>query len=252
MLTDQERLSILWNKFDYKGVVAFTGYKDRVASLTKELERVGMQGYHIHWDFPTPYKDVLGQVIPMTRFNRARRCFHIGFNNYKAIATAYYLGAKRCLIMEDDIRFLKDLRGVADTLESLPEDFDVAMLDSNKPCTMTEYEYLDIFKHKENEHWSRFENMRSTGCYAMSEKGMAAYLSAFERPLRGQGELRNPDAYLNKAYLGEDKKMYVANPPLAIQKVFPEMRSSCKTLLEYRNMRAKIFGDNGNLDCYEA
>lgn len=228
----------IWDKFEYKGVVCYTGYKDRYALLQKELERVGLTGINPHWDFPNPYNQLLLNTVPMTKFNKNRSCFYIGLNNYRAVATAYHLGCKSCLIMEDDIRFLKDGEKVREIIWSLPEDYDLAMFDNNKPCALTEQQYCSIFAQKVSPYWSRFTNLRSTGCYAMSRRGMEAWLKWFEAPATHSGVLRNPDGYFRTEYLGADKNLYVANPPAAIQYAFGKMHSP--SLEPYYALHAKI------------
>lgn len=228
----------IWDKFEYKAVVCFTGYTDRYALLQQEFNRVGLEGVNSHWDFPNPYNQILLNTVPMTRFNKNRSCFYIGLNNYRAVATAYHLGCNSCLIMEDDIRFLKDLDRLEETVRNLPDDFDLAMFDNNKPCSLSEQEYIGIFSQKAAPNWSRFTNLRSTGCYAMSRRGMEAWLRCFEAPAIRAGVLRNPDGYFRVEYLGADKNLYVANPPAAIQFEFGTMHSS--SLEPYYALHAKI------------
>lgn len=233
-------LQSLWDKFEYKGLVCFTGYKDRYDDLLPELERVGIKDIHPHWDFPNPYVNTLLDVIPMSRFNKKRSCFFIGINNYRAIATAYHLGHNTCLIMEDDVRFLKDLTLLETILDTLPPDFDLALLDYGKPCSLSEKEWISIFRNSPlpQKHWVSFTNLRSTGCYAMSRKCMEKYLQVFEAPASHSGLLRNPDWYFNKEYLGPSMNLYAAYPSIALQYSFKEMH--CPTLDPYYSLHSMI------------
>ena len=229
----------VWDRFDYKAVVCFTGYKDRYILLQKELDRVGLTDVHPHWDFPNPYNKVLMSTVPMTKFNRNRGCFNIGMNNYRAIATAYHLGCKNCFVMEDDVRFLKDISLIEEILESIPANYDLVLLDNNKPCSIHEEEYLEIFRRKISTHWCRFSNLRSTGCYLMSRRCMSRYIKLFEDPVYLRGVLRNPDGYFMTNYLGEDMNLYVSTPPLALQKTFSTTHCSSKRMDEYYSLREK-------------
>ena len=235
---------MMWDRFDYKAIVCYTGYKDRYMLLQKELERVGMMDVHPHWDFPNPYHQVLAQFLPMSKFNRKRGCFNIGLNNYRAIATAYYLGCKNCLVMEDDIRFLKDTSMMTQIINCLPDDFDLALLDNNKPGKMTELEYSQIFNNAIAPYWYRFSNLRSTGCYAMSRRCMEKYLSVFEESAHRSGTLRNPDWYFQKECLGDDKNLYVSLPNVALQVKFPNCH--CGHEMEEYYARHEITGSNKN------
>jgi len=228
----------IWDKFEYKAVVCFTGYKDRYASLRSEFERVGLTNVHPHWDFPNPYHQVLLKVVPMSRFNRNRSCFNIGLNNYRAIATAYHLGCNNCLIMEDDIRFLKEVGLLSEIVSSLPDDFDLALFDYGKPCSMTNEEWWKTFSENDIRYWCRFNNLRSTGCYAMSRRCMEAYIRVFEAPATGHIALRNPDWYFCDKYLGSNLNLYAAHPSAALQKAFSVMH--CKTLDNYYDLHAQI------------
>ena len=230
----------IWDRFEYKAVICFTGYKERYTLLKKELERVGLTNVQPHWDFPNPYHQLLLKTVPMTRYNRHRSCFNIGMNNYRAIATAYHLGYQNCLVMEDDVRFLKDIDKIEEVLSGLPDDYDLALLDNNKPCALSAEAYCNVFKNPVAPHWFRFSNLRSTGCYAMSRRCMERYLNLFEAPANRQGVLRNPDGYFRVEYLGGDANLYVANPPIALQKIFATSHCSSMSMNEYYSLRAKL------------
>ena len=241
MPTDIEQLSRLWDRFDYKAIVAFTGYKDRYDSLQVELQRIGMnRNVSTHWDFPTPYSQILLRNVPMTRYNSHHSCFNIGMNNYRAIATAYYLGCNNCLIMEDDVRFLKDTKLLEEIVTSIPQDYDLALLDNNKPCGMSPDIYFDIFKNPVAPHWFRFTNLRSTGCYSMSRRCMERYMKLFEAPAFGRSILCNPDGYFRVECLGHDANLYVANPAIALQKMYPTSHCSNRKMNEYYELHNKI------------
>lgn len=216
---------INWSRFDYIGAVCFTGYRDRYELLARELERVGIKNCHVNWDFPSPYKEVLLNHVPMTRFNRKKGCFYVGLNNYMAIATAYNLGCNSCLIMEDDIRFLKDYNKIAEIIDSLPSDYDLAMLDHNKPCCITPQDYINTFAKGVNQYWSRFSKLGSSGLYAMSRKGMSRFLALYEAPAKRQGVLYNNDHYFRDNYLGKDANLYAARIPVGIQADFSQKHS---------------------------
>ena len=227
-----------FKKFEYVGVVCFTGYVDRQRDLSKELVRVGLNDVHYHWDFPSPYKDALKRSIPMTRFNAKNSCFFIGLNNYKIIATAYHLGYRNVLVMEDDIRFLRDLNLLDEIISCLPEDYDLAMLDHSKPGKMLPNDYLATFKSPVQRYWYEFSNLRSSGCYAMSRKGMERYLSVYELAARGQAVLRNNDFYFSTQFLGTDMHLYAACPAPAIQ--YQYHGCHCQSMTEYYSLHKAL------------
>jgi len=212
----EERKSF-WSRFDFKAACLFTGYKNRERSLFNELDRVGIDRVNRLWQFPTPFDSIL------KRATRGKLSMHGGFFNsgmghYRAIKTAYELGAERSLIMEDDIRFLKDVDLIREIVEDLPDDYDIALLDTFKAQKMSFDEWRDNAKNKKvSKYWCRFNNMRSFACYAMSRKGMERWIGQWEGAFSPSGFLRVADQYLKYECLGMDVNMYHAVLNVCIQ-----------------------------------
>ena len=138
--------------------------------------------------------------------------------HYRAIKTAYELGCAHSLIMEDDIRFLKDLRQVEDIVSDLPDNYDVALFDVFKPQKLSFEEWKNNAKNRKvSKHWCSFDNMRSFACYAMSRRGMARWICLWEEAFRPGGYLRVADQYMNRAIFGSNMKMYHAVVNACIQ-----------------------------------
>lgn len=205
-----------WDRFDFKAVCLFTGYKDRAASIGNELERVGLGDSERLWQFPTPLDSVL---IRNVRGGMGLRpgFFNCGMGHYRAIKTAYETGAGHSLIMEDDIRFLKDLDLISEIVDDLPDDYDVALLDAFKSAKMTFDEWRGYQKCKVSKHWCRFSNARSFACYAMSRRGMARWIKLWEDAFRTRGKLYVCDQYMRRDRFGSDMNMYLAYPNVCIQ-----------------------------------
>lgn len=212
-----------WDRFDRKTVLFFTGYKSRVAPMQNELERVGLGDAIPQWQFPTPLDQLVLSRIRHTPSAGQHGYFNCSMGHYFAMKTAYHLGCKTCLIMEDDIRFLKDPCEIAATVEALPDDFDVALLDlvvrSMKHMDVAELERLRRDR-RVNDRWAEFDMMRSLGCYALSRKGMERLIYCYEavETDRAVGKMRICDHFLNRRYLGADTKMYFAVRNVAIQR----------------------------------
>lgn len=224
----------MWKRFDYIGVVCYTGYRNRYEALVKELERVGIRNFHVHWDFPSPYKETLTQHVRMNP--QARRSFNIGFNNYNALATAYHLGYNSSLIMEDDVRFLKEVPLLKTIINALPKNYDLAMLD-NFDLHNGEF---NNFKRTINRWWSRFEFLYSSGCYAMSRKGMYQFIKNYELPFWGKGKLKPNDHYFNIKKMGNDLNLYASIINPAIQ--FEFTRCNSGSLMEEYYKRLELRG----------
>ena len=212
-----------WDRFGRKTLLAFTGYQDRVPGILKEIERVGLKDVNVQWQFPNPFESVLLSHL------RHEKCMHAGFMNatmghYAAIKTAYHLGMDSCLVVEDDIRFLKDVDAVHAAVESLPDDFDVALFDMIL-LGLGEKELADYLSakvdRKANEMWAAYDSLHSQGCYAMSRRAMARYIWLNEAAVTEPriGKLRVGDHFLSRKYMGNDMKLYFSVGHVAIQRV---------------------------------
>lgn len=212
----EERKSF-WSRFDFKAACLFTGYKNRECGLFNELDRVGIDSVNRLWQFPTPFDSILKRATK-GKLSMHGGFFNSGMGHYRAIKTAYELGAEHSLIMEDDIRFLKDVDLVREIVEDLPDDYDIALLDTFKAQKMSFDEWRsNAMNRKVSKHWCRFNNMRSFACYAMSRKGMERWISQWEGAFKPGGFLRVADQYLKHECLGADMNMYHAVRNVCIQ-----------------------------------
>jgi capsular polysaccharide export protein len=223
----------LFDCFDYVGLVCFTGYQDRIAELIPELKRVGLyQRVHFHWDFPSVFRDVLYSHTNKTPFCAKDGCFNMMVSHYNVIKTAYELNKKNILVMEDDIRFLRDLLLMEEMLMNIPPDYDMLLLDRSKPGDIDLQAYKDSTVNNGNGYWRRFEYGSSTGCYAMSRKGMKRYIDIIENIVKENRKLANPDAYFQVKRWGEEYwdssyNRYFAYPSIAVQCITGRSGSHC-------------------------
>lgn len=209
----------IWGNFDFKAQVGFTGYQDRARLMDAEFARVGLNGVQRVWNFPCPFDTVL-----QNRLNRVRLMGRAGFFNsvmghYRAIKTAYCLGAKRCLVLEDDVRFLRDLSFLEAIVNDLPDDYDIALFDVLRPQKIHPDAFIrHLTADRASRYWVRFTNARSAGCYSLNRKAMARWIDALESPALGKGgKMRLADQYFNLAHTGLDLKAYHAAPVAARQ-----------------------------------
>ena len=242
-----KEVSSMWDRFGYVGVVCFTGYKDRIPALRSELERVGLLDMAVfHWDFPNMFKDRLAERLPLLTHDR-KRSFPIGYNNYRVVKTAYHLGCGSVLVLEDDARFLKDVASIGSALEMLPQDYDLAMLDKNWEGGRKDHErwMRQPDSMKASKAWIRFDSMFSTGCYAMSRRGMERWMAAYERGANNtRNGMMNGDEYFSRVQLGADAHLYAAVPSLAVQVVRGEHElSGYWRLLEESGTKRKDYAE---------
>ena len=231
-----------WNRFERKTLLTFTGYKNRASGVLRELDRVGMKDVHVQWQFPNPFDGVLMKHLRHIPCLERGGYMNCTIGHYSAIKTAYHLGCKTCLIMEDDIRFLNDLGEIEEYVDALPEDFDVALFDL-VAVSMGNCGPEDVIRLRKearvNDHWFRYYNMRSMACYALSRRAMERLIWLNEAAVTDPrvGKLRICDHFLDSKYMTPGMNLYCASMNVAIQK---KMGTANSDMFEYdkayRNM----------------
>lgn len=222
-------MASVWDRFERKIVLCYTGYKERYESIRRELKRVGMEDVVFKWDAPTPLKEILKQHIPTTDFTKRIGPFSCCLSHYLAAKESYELGYNNVLVMEDDIRFLEDTSLIRSIVKSIPEDFDYAQFERAKPYKTPIDEWLRMKNGMHlNEFWIPFTDLRGGGCYAMSRKGMAFLIREMEKVFVEKHEkLQSNDFYIKR---GDGLNRIFCYPSLAVQAWITESNSD---ILEY-------------------
>lgn len=212
-------MDCIWDVFQRKVVLCYTGYKDRYESVRGELWRIGMRDVEYQFDFPSPLKDILKDNINTTNFTSKIGPFSCDIAHYSAIKQTYELGYENMLLMEDDIRFLRDTELIAAIVGTLPPDYDYAQFERAKPYEMPMDKWLALKDSPHfNRYWIPFANLRGGGCYAMSREGMKHMIDEFERVFQSKTEkLQSNDFYVSR---GHHLKRYFCYPSVAAQMVF--------------------------------
>lgn len=231
-----------WDRFGRKTLLTFTGYKDRVAGVMSELERIGMKGVNVQWQFPNPFDRFLLthlRHIPCLEKGGYMNCT---MGHYAAIKTAFHLGVRNCLILEDDIRFLRNAEEISKTVNALPDDFDIALFDL-VAISMGNCGPEDVIRMRAdsrvNERWMRFYNMRSMACYALSRRAMERIIWLNEAAVTEPriGKLRICDHFLNEKYMLPGMNLYCACENVAVQKKMGEANSDMDSFCQaYQGM----------------
>lgn len=246
----------VWDRFDFKGVLCFTGYPDRAKRCAEEFARVGLGGVEVSWFAPNPYDNLLKAHVPLGGYmRRAAAAFNITMHHLAVSKVFLERGAKHALIFEDDVRFLRDADLVREAVRTLPEDFDVAWLDlvpseQGRKCP-------DFAESIENARidgvplWRRGRVwLRSCGAYALSRRALEAYVDLLERGAKRREELCVCDRHL--AWLADPNygmTCYVARPNVAVQALH---RGSCNTDNDTQREGYRILGiDRSNYQRYE-
>lgn len=222
-----------WDRFDRKTVLYFTGNRgSRVPAMENELSRIGLEGAERQWNFPCPLDRTIRKMIPHEGGVERDGYFNCSMGHYRAISTAYHLGAEHALFMEDDIRFLNDTSEIECAVAALPDDYDVAMMDwfcikkRDGSGIALARGWRD--ERRVNAYWSEFDRLFSAGCYALSRIGMERIMLGFELSAtdRKNGKFRIIDHYMDRNVIGNGARMYFAGKNIAIQREIGSSNSS--------------------------
>lgn len=95
--------------------------------------------------------------------------FENAYDHYSIIKSAYDRGLNSILIMEDDIKFIKDVNKIEYIFNNIPKDYTIIKFHSS----MNFYDdNFDKFHYILNDSNYKYSSM----CYAMSRQGMELYL----------------------------------------------------------------------------
>ena len=204
-------------------MICFTGNSHtRMPAMDAELRRVGLDEVNRLFQFPNPFMKVLLGAMRHVPEMSNEGYMNVSMGHYIEIATAYHLGCGHALLMEDDIRFAKDLDYVEKCVRSLPDDYDIAMFDCfpriEKGDDKQFVEWRD--KRSANEFWSEFDRMYSCGCYAVSRHGMERLMFCVEAVEKAPKifKMRPFDHFLDRSIIGKDAKMYFCRKNACIQR----------------------------------
>ena len=214
-------ISSIWDTFDFVGVVTFTGYaKSRIPALRQSLSRIGLwDKVHLHWCFPTRYNDKLISCLKTCKAGTRPGAFNATMGHYAVLKSAYELGAKHALVMEDDVRFAEDTGLLATGFQSLPSDYDIAKAEWYFRKCETPASKAKVAPIPGNGRWAPMQGFSfwGDGCTAFSRKGMEWKIRLIERGLRS--EFLVCDYFYTPEFIKNDLKAYMSIPVLAQQGV---------------------------------
>lgn len=172
-------------KFDAIYMLTLCENKIRHKAMQKMFNHIGLDltSINIHYGCKFPYNNI---IMDAFNNNSEKRCFtkpneyDCARNHYSIIKEAYELGYNNVLILEDDIQFNKDLSLLRNTLNNIPEDYDILQFGAFTVDPNIN-EILD--KSNENIYWSLHPNVKvwTTSMYALSRVGMQYYLKFMDK-----------------------------------------------------------------------
>lgn len=207
----------LKNKFKHVFMLNLSTRTDRRDIMITQLKDFGLSDNFRQTDldirYTTPfgkYNKIIMMVMNQNKFGRFTKPNEVDCtrNHYAMVKQAYDHGYEYCLILEDDIRFLKDNTVWESFLKNVPNDFDILQFG----CFTADpniKKYMDAskwwVKHPDIGLWT-------TSMYALSRKGMEYFINFFDK------FLWVADGPLYRAPLDRtDLNTYICTIPLVIQ-----------------------------------
>ena len=208
----------LLSKFQHIFMLNLSTRKDRRDLMLKQLRDFGLledlytqEELDIRTTVPfLKYNKVMMYVLNQNKLGKLTKpneydCTH---NHYSMIKQAYDQGYEYCLVMEDDIRFLKDHVAWEEFLKNIPEDFDILQFGGFTADPRIK-DYMD-----ESKWWIKHPGIGlwTTSMYALSRKGMEYYLDFIDK------FLWVADGPLYRAPIDKPElNTYIPSIPLVIQ-----------------------------------
>ena len=241
-----------WDRFDRKFLLTVPS-SNRRSGFLNSAEKLGLS-------VETYYNPIVKiESIGCKRINAVRTLMEdparvsCNLGHYRIIKTALGLGANNVLVFEDDARFLKDKNAISDIIDSMPEDYDVALLDSVNPKNVDPKEMYEEIKRNEIKKWwySLPSSPRSFCAYAMSRRGMEWFIGCYDYVFDGKprGMWRLCDGFLKKG-CRDSRLMYCCCiPRIAIQASFDDAMSRDHRDVNAQRMRYSLLGSD--IDDYD-
>lgn len=184
----EDKYTVDWSKyFDHIYCFHFLGKSERLRKdITAELDRVGILKsgiFNFVYTSRDPWEKALWDASP-----RCRKTFNVSFLNLglataRTLREALALGYQRVLFLEDDIRFLKDLKEIEKILAATPnesrDEVSIVQYDKFLPWSMTPSEYrrmVEVGRFNDYFFSSRGKSLYSGACFMATKKGMEALL----------------------------------------------------------------------------
>ena len=215
-------------KFDRIYVLNLTSRKDRRDLIEYQFQEMGLElpdtgsnYFRYYFATPFPHNDVIMNAFNQTgrgKFTKVNE-YDCARNHYAIVKTCYDLGCKHCLVIEDDVLFLRDTEEIYDHLNVMPEDYDICQFGAFTVDKRIQ-EYT-----KENLFWVQHSGVGLWNCsmYALSRKGMEYYLAFMNK------KFWVADGPLYKAVINPRLvNTYVSTTPIVIQADKKQMASDIR------------------------
>ena len=219
---------IRWSRFSAAFVADYVGFeKYRSVKLDEVLKRVGLYGMtERSWAFQSPFDHHWWRLFNRNKCMDRIGTFNCTMNHYAILRTALDRGLDHVLVMEDDVRFIKDDLILSEAIEALPAEFDFAKLEWYPAGCHDRMRKAAAECHG---YWMDLHGFSTfgAGCTAYSRRGMEWKVSAIEKSLDFRCELRSIDCYDGFDLIPHEINAFVSVPHLALQGVPKGDRIHC-------------------------
>ena len=234
-----EFYATLSENFAISKILTLSNRKDRRDFIEKQLDTLGLPlGSFLtyHYTTPFPYNPLISNAFNSSgkgRFTKPNE-YDCARSHYSIIKTCYDLGYNNCLILEDDIRFLKDTKEFIYFINKIPNDYDVLQFGG----FTTDRNAIEILnKYDNGEYWVKHPNIYlwNASMYALSRKGMLYYIE-FMNKFFTVADMPLYKAPLNYKIINA----YISTKPLVIQAdkniISSDIRSKENDNIDYNTM----------------
>ena len=207
----------MWDRFDAVAVLCTTSQMHRQAGLKAELARVGLlDRVEWFWDFDNPFMVRLANNLRLAPSIKSMGGFRMNMNHYRAVKTMLELGKRHVLVLENDVRFLRDTSALADGIRAIPDDYDMAKFEWTGHPTRGVMRMPEI-----TGPWYPLRGFDTycTAAIAYSEKGLQWRVNKLEECTDYSqlfATMHAVDVYDNAPSVAQ-LHAYVASPMLAVQ-----------------------------------
>lgn len=180
-------IEILKDNFDGMVILNLSSRKDRRELIERQLTELGIPqpgtDPFIRYNFTTPFKynPLIANAFNQSKsgiFSKPNE-YDCARNHYNIVRTCYDLGYENCLILEDDILFMKDAVKIINYIENIPEDYDVIQFGGFTVDPFWTY----IKNENKTDLWLKHDKLGIWNCsmYALSRAGMEYYIAYMEK-----------------------------------------------------------------------
>lgn len=192
-------VAVPWRDW-FDRIVCFTHLPNaaRRKAMERELDRVGILGsgiFRFECTAPDPWERYVAEAAPRTAADdRTNMGFvNLGLATARVLREARWLGWRRVLFLEDDVRFLRDLSALEAAFAGTPWEWSIVQYDKFVDWEMSPERYSSTVASRRIGDTGFFDGrgmfMPSGACFAADAQGMAALLDRLEsrgpRPVDG-------------------------------------------------------------------